>query len=414
MVKGWYKAFMLVGLITSLEPILALAAPEFPTGEPSQSLSARIGQWKESQNQTLADKLKEQASDPKKPLPWVNFDATKAQANNAADDNPISQPAVPVVTTSSSPAASMPVTASSSNNSQATQMSVPAASATAATTMAASPTNNAAAPDITALAPVAIDQNLIREKAFQDVMQQAIPLSPSQIQQLRARYDESLQAASTAYDVPPQPVSSLQYVDLSPGATPPAVRLARGFVSSIAFVDATGAPWPIVAYDLGDPKSFSLEWDKNNVLMVQALTAYNYGNIAVKLQGEPTPIMLTLIPGQKQVDYRVDLHVQKVGPNAKESITIDNLPNTEKPVLLNVLNSIPPAGSKPVQVAGTGVQAWSKNGILYVRTQWTILSPGWLSVIESNDGMKAYEMQTTPMLLVSQYGKPVQINLKES
>lgn len=403
MVKGWYKAFMLTGATMLVIPA-AFAAIDFPTGEPAKSLSSRFVQWKESQNQTLADKLQQenqQAPKAEKPMPWVDFATAQAQAQGKQASptvtNPIMLPPQPVPA-QATPASGAPVT----NPTATTNSNVPTDTGAVAST------------DPTMMAPVVVDPKLLREKAFEDVVQQAIPLTPSQIQQLRAKYDESLQAAATTYDLPPQPVSSLQYVDLSPGATPPAIRLAKGFVSSIVFVDATGAPWPIVAYDLGDPKSFSLEWDKHNVLMVQALTAYNYGNIAVKLQGEPTPIMLTLIPGQKQVDYRVDLHVQKVGPNAKESITIDNLPNTEKPVLLNVLNSLPPAGSKPVQASGSGVQAWNKNGILYVRTQWTILSPGWLSVIESNDGMKAYEMQATPTILVSQYGKPVQINLKES
>lgn len=411
MVKGWYKAFMLTGAAVLIVPS-AFAAIDFPTGEPAKSLSSRFVQWKDSQNQTLADKLQQenqQTPDAKKPMPWVDFATAQAQAQDKkaapAITNPIMlppQPASAQATTSETSIPSVSTGAAVTSPAVTTTSNIPAETAAVAST------------NPTIVAPVVVDPKLLREKAFEDVVEQAIPLTPSQIRQLRTKYDESLQAATLTYDLPPQPVSSLQYVDLSPGATPPAIRLAKGFVSSIVFVDATGAPWPIVAYDLGDPKAFSLEWDKHNVLMVQALTAYNYGNIAVKLQGEPTPIMLTLIPGQKQVDYRVDLHVQKVGPNAKESITIDNLPNTEKPVLLNVLNSLPPAGSKPVHASGSGVQAWNKNGVLYIRTQWTILSPGWLSVIESNDGMKAYEMQSTPTILVSQYGKPVQINLKES
>ncbi|WP_306686756.1 DotH/IcmK family type IV secretion protein [Candidatus Coxiella mudrowiae] len=46
-------------------------------------------------------------------------------------------------------------------------------------------------------------------------------------------------------------------VNLSPGATPPIIRLSSGFVTSLVFLDSKGAPWRIQACDLGDPNSFN-------------------------------------------------------------------------------------------------------------------------------------------------------------
>ena len=68
--------------------------------------------------------------------------------------------------------------------------------------------------------------------------------------------------------------------------------------------------------------------------MVQARSTYTYGNLAVKLAMLNTPVMLTLVPGQKVVDYRVDLRIQGLGPNAAPgSIQSEGLPDQADPDL---------------------------------------------------------------------------------
>ncbi|WP_251365941.1 DotH/IcmK family type IV secretion protein [Coxiella-like endosymbiont of Rhipicephalus sanguineus] len=68
---------------------------------------------------------------------------------------------------------------------------------------------------------------------------------------------------------PPKPTSASVIVNLSPEATLPVIRLSSGFVTSLVFLDSTGAPWPIQAYDLGDPNSFNIQWNKkDNTLLV--------------------------------------------------------------------------------------------------------------------------------------------------
>ena len=147
-------------------------------------------------------------------------------------------------------------------------------------------------------------------------------------------------------------------------------------------------------------------------MMVQSLTMYNYGNLAIRLRGLPTPIMLTLIPGQKAVDYRVDLRVQGYGPNALALPTGNGLPNSADPALLGVLDGVPPDGSRLLSVTGGEAQAWLSGNSLYVRTRLDVLSPGWLGTMSSADGMHAYVMQPTPVLLVSQNGRVVQLRIE--
>ncbi|HAU1442352.1 TPA: type IV secretion protein IcmK [Legionella pneumophila] len=257
------------------------------------------------------------------------------------------------------------------------------------------------------------DAEVIDKKAFKDMTRNLYPLNPEQVVKLKQIYETSEYAKASTAGTPPKPTATSQFVNLSPGSTPPVIRLSQGFVSSLVFLDSTGAPWPIAAYDLGDPSSFNIQWDKtSNTLMIQATKLYNYGNLAVRLRGLNTPVMLTLIPGQKAVDYRVDLRVQGYGPNAKSMPTEEGIPPSANDLLLHVLEGVPPPGSRRLVVSGGDARAWLSNEKMYVRTNLTILSPGWLASMTSADGTHAYEMQKSPVLLVSWHGKVMQLKVE--
>lgn len=252
-----------------------------------------------------------------------------------------------------------------------------------------------------------------RDAIFNQILQQTLPMTPSQIQRLHRLYDKTQKAAATPPSTPPSPTSTSQVVDLSPGAVPPVIRLSQGFVTSVVFIDSTGASWPIVAYDLGNPKAFNIQWDKNNTLMIQALSPYTYGNLAIKLQDQTTPVMVTLIPDQQVVDYRVDLRITGYGPNAKlgQLSGASHLPASANPLLLSVLDGVPPSGSQALQVSGGDAQAWRLNGKLYLRTRYNVLSPSWLAKLSSADGTHAYEMSSVPVVLVERGGKTTQLKI---
>ncbi len=257
------------------------------------------------------------------------------------------------------------------------------------------------------------DKEAIDALAFDGVVEQMFPLTPEQITRIKQIYQTSEFAQESPIGTPPKPTATSQFVNLSPGSTPPVIRLSQGFVSSLVFLDSTGAPWPISAYDLGDPSAFNIQWDKtSNTLMIQASKLYTYGNLAVRLRGLNTPVMLTLIPGQKAVDYRVDLRVQGYGPNAKSMPMEEGLPPSANDLLLSVLDGVPPTGSSRLVVNGGDARAWLLNDRMYVRTNLTILSPGWIGSMTSADGMHAYEMQKSPVILVSWHGKVMQLKVE--
>ena len=251
-----------------------------------------------------------------------------------------------------------------------------------------------------------------QKQAFQSVTRSAMPMTPSQIIKLKKMLAVTERASASSGFVPPIPTLSTQVVNLSPGELPPVIRLQQGFVTSVVFIDDTGAEWPIIGYDLGNPRSFNIQWHhETNVLMIQAISKYTYGNLAVKLKGLSTPVMLTLVPGQRVVDYRVDLRIQQQGPNASP-VFASHLPKAASNILLKILDGVSPFGAKSIAVTGGDAKAWLKGNVLYLRTRLAVLSPSWISVMTSPDGTKAYEMEKTPSILVSKYGKPVELRLE--
>lgn len=250
-----------------------------------------------------------------------------------------------------------------------------------------------------------------QDPAFQNMTTKMFPMTPDQIAALRQVY-ESTQSAIAMPPASPKPMLSSQTVPLSPGSTPPVIRLATGYVSSILFLDETGMPWPITSYNMGDPKSFNVQWDQeSNMLMIQGQGPYSTGNMAVTLENLNTPMMFTLVSDQRIVDYRVDFRVQGRGPKAAGMMNASAAQNGSA-LLMNLLDGVAPQDARPLEVVGGGGQAWLRGNTMYLRTPLTVLSPSYDATMSSADGTKVYQMNATPLVLVSDRGRSTTMTIK--
>lgn len=250
-------------------------------------------------------------------------------------------------------------------------------------------------------------------EAFDGLMEEVLPMSPDQITKMHKYYDLALQAKATPASSPPTPHFSSMPVNLEPGSQAPVIRLSAGFVSTLLFVDRTGAPWPITAYSLGDPQNFNIQWDsESNTMFIQSTKRYVHANMAVRLVGLNTPVMLTLVSGQKDVDFRVDLQLQARGPEAFPAV-VNNKSYTSdvNADMINMLDGIPPKGSLKLNVNGDFAQAWLYNEKIYYRSKITLLSPAWMATVSSPDGTHVYEIMPTPYLLATKDGQTINIKL---
>ena len=301
------------------------------------------------------------------------------------------------------------------NNGNADDPNAAAVMAAAAEVPAATSTPTDNPPSQTPpLSPNAFGRTANGRAAFTQMLRNLMPLNPNQIVTLRGMFDESQRAVAQYPGVPPKPTSSSILVNMSPGAAPPVIRLRAGYVTSLVFLDSTGQPWPVTGYDLGNPKAFNIQPSapdgKSNTLIVQALDHYEEGNLAIMLKDENTPVMMTLMPGQRAVDYRVDLRIPGIGPNGL--VSMSGLPQAENPLLLDFLDGVPPTGAKLLTITGAPAQAWSFQGHLFLRTRVTVLSPGWIASMNSPDGTHVYELAKTPVVLASQRGQMIQLSIQ--
>lgn len=259
-------------------------------------------------------------------------------------------------------------------------------------------------------------QHAANQAAFNEVKDSISPLSDDQVRDIRKLFNNMNRMQAYTGDVPAKPVSTTVSVDLAPGATPPVIRLGAGYISSVLFLDSTGEPWPIKAIDIGNPSLFNVQWNKStagedtgdtmlNTLLIQSKTMFKEGNIAVMLRGMNTPVMITLIPGQKVIDYRVDMQIPRRGPNAKVEYQVQ--PSGANPLLLDVLNGVKPIKAKAVKIHGSvSAQGWKIGKTLFIRMKETVLSPGWFSTMSAADGtMHAYEMPLSSTILILDNGQ---------
>lgn len=250
---------------------------------------------------------------------------------------------------------------------------------------------------------------------FPAILDVAIPLTPDQVREVRHRQDQVRRAAADSPRTPPKPRVRHLNADLSPGSVPPMVRLAAGNGSGIAFMDRTGAPWPVAAIDLANKDDFSaaLSVPGTNVVTLNASSEYGQGNMLVFLKDMPTPVVITLLVGQSDVDYRLDVRIPARGPNAHpDSVPVDV--NVKfNPALGDILDGIVAPGLKPVNVNGAAGIAWRNGNRLYLRTNNTLMSPAPVQMTASQDGTRAYEIEYTPQILVSQDGRLLSLKISE-
>jgi intracellular multiplication protein IcmK len=77
------------------------------------------------------------------------------------------------------------------------------------------------------------------------------------------------------------------------------------------------------------------------------------------------------------------------------------------------LSGVTPEGADILNVAGADgrTTAYIYNGLTYVRTPLTLLSPAWSGSVSSADGMKVYALDETPVVLLSDKGRMVRAYL---
>jgi intracellular multiplication protein IcmK len=261
------------------------------------------------------------------------------------------------------------------------------------------------------------DMNPLRIEGFNKSIEQIFLMTPEMIQRYRKIYEDQQSAMLERPE--PEALSTTGLVSLDPGEAPPIIYVSPSVASVIGFYDATGAAWPINQFVVGDGNGFQTVrlGENSNNLTISPSKRIGHTNIVALLQGEDKPVTLRIRVSETQVNYRHDIQVMRVGPNAelnnavsRPSQTVEQAGNS---LLLATLSGVNvPADAVPVGVDGVDARAWAHDGSVFIRSRHALLSPSWTESMSGPDGVRVYRINASSVALFSVEGRIVRAELK--
>lgn len=249
-----------------------------------------------------------------------------------------------------------------------------------------------------------------------EALDRVAPLNPKEIIELRKELGARSAAMTQPLEPVGQPVRRVVKLDLTPGAAPGVIRVALSQGSVITFLDATGRPWPVKSADNFNPGGFDIAtFGTNGVSIgVKSLSARN-GNLAILLDGLSAPVTLAVQTGQREIDYSVEFHVQRLLPGTPAPAgATEQVLSLGSADLMNFLLNTPPKEARSlISDLPMSVSAWQISpDRMIVRTDAMVASPAWQRRQSSAMGVTVYDMPLSPVLLLAVNGdlRPVRFS----
>lgn len=255
--------------------------------------------------------------------------------------------------------------------------------------------------------PLPVGSPLTGASLANEAMDQLMPLTADEVRALRREIDvrKNAVAENVTGRVPVRSTTSIYNLDLSPGATPPVVRIEVGHGSIISFLDAAGKPWPAKVADNFSPSGLTLSQFTEHQLSVGTISSQPISaGVAVALDGVPVAITFTVISGQPVVDSQVHMVLSKyrsVGPPGVG--TLRGEPSLTAGDLMSYLLRTPPEGARKLTVEGLAdALAWQVSSDRMVLRTSAMVTTGAFRMQGIGDGTFAYEMPLSPQVRVIQ------------
>ena len=251
----------------------------------------------------------------------------------------------------------------------------------------------------------------------------SLPFTEEQIRFLAGWMRDAQEATERAGNPPAE--GRIRRLDVDSAAPEiPEIAVRWGYASAIAFVDLTGAPWPIaeVVVDSaflpegagGDGGGEAARAGVSHVLYLVPRRRFLHGNAAVQLEGHVQPVVLRLRDDGEEVDFRVEVRLAHAGPNADASaLVVRRGFHAGDAVLLDLLGGVVPRDAERLAVDGGGydTRAWRHEGDVLMVTRALVLSPGPWAAERGSGERWAYRLPDSPVVLVARDGREERLSL---
>ncbi len=249
---------------------------------------------------------------------------------------------------------------------------------------------------------------------FYEALESIFPMTPEMVDKFLAAYFENEVAISNRPE--PNPLIDFQLISLDQGREPPVVRVTPGIASAVGFFDATGTPWPVNQFIVGDGTNFEILQlgDQSNSLTISPLARVGQTNLVISLKGEATPLVLKVEISSETVHYQVNFQITRPGPEARISNPdpADHFPLPGNQELLKALaGTFPEEEASRVELDGINAMGWVRGEELFIRSRHVLLSPPWLGSLTGPDGVVSYQLPYTSILLFSVGDRVIKVTL---
>lgn len=264
------------------------------------------------------------------------------------------------------------------------------------------------------------DSRSIEDQAFEESLKQLMPMTPEQIEAYKGKIEETQRAIKIK--TPPKVSERTRRISLQPGGKAPVVNIVPGYVSSLAFFDLTGEPWPITSISTGNPQAYSVqkpELKDGNIITISALREHSSSNLVITLAEYSMPFSVQVVTDIEQAestDALVAFRAEKRGPLAKDPVVGAKLKSTISDTLLGFLDFIPPADAVYLNKKPEleGVDIWRYNSVYYVRSQHMLTWPAYTETARGSGGISVYAVPEVPEIVISKNGELTSIEVKEN
>lgn len=254
-------------------------------------------------------------------------------------------------------------------------------------------------------------------EGFNESIEKAFPMTPEMIRRYREILAENERAAQER-DEPTEEISTT-LMTLEPGEAAPVLQVSPSIASVIGFYDATGAAWPITQYILGNNNQFQATalGENSNNLVLTPQTRIGFTNLVVVLEGHDKPATIRVNISEEVADYRFDVQVMKVGPNAEANNAsggmLRSVSEAGSNMLLAAVSGVDlPRTAKEVSISGVAARGWLVGDQMYLRSRYAMLSPSWTESMSGPDGVRVYKINPASVALFSVDGQIIRADIK--